>query len=153
MRLRTTLLQSLWTAFRASPRSPAASAWAGFACLAPDDAGAAVRLPRRGDPRAAARDCRVGRADPDPGLLQRWTGILVQSVLRSCLVRSGSRSADRGKQLLRAGSGRRHQSFRTSIGSSAGDSCWSAGRGAGDAVRRDHREAHAHMVRTSGFGR
>jgi arsenical-resistance protein len=110
-------------------------------------AGAAVRLPGRGDPEAAAGHRDAGGADPDPGVLQLGAGVLAQPQARRIAQRGLPFGTHRRQQLLRAGGGRGHQPVRLRVRRGAGDRGGRADRGAGHAAGGACREPEQGLVR------
>ncbi len=118
--------------------------WSVSALLA--DAGAAVRVPGRCDPAAAAGDCAAGGADPDPGVLQCGTRLLAQQAGRRTACGGRPVGADRRVQLLRAGGGGRDQPVRFRVRRRAGHRGRGADRSAGDAAGGEGGECEQALV-------
>jgi len=114
----------------------AASAFAVVRPRAARHARAAVCVPGKADPYAAADHRLVGGADIDPGVFQRGCRLPCQPGARretQCRVPFG---ADRRIKLLRAGSCSRHQPFWSQLRRRTRDRCRRADRGSGDARGR-----------------
>ena len=109
-------------------------------------AGAAVRLPGRGDHRAAADHRAAGGAHPDPGVLQLGPGLLAQPQGGREAQRRLPVGADRRVQLLRAGGGGGDRAVRLPVGRGAGHRGRRADRGAGDAAGGEDRQSQQGMV-------
>jgi arsenate reductase len=93
-------------------RSSAQNTPATVAGRAPRHASAAVRLPGRADYRPADHYRVVGRAHPDPGLLQLRSCLSAQPDIGRATLRRRSVGLDRRLELLRTGGRRSNQPVR-----------------------------------------
>ena len=113
------------------------------------DAGAALRVPGRADPEAAARDRDARGADPDPGLLQLGARVPAQPRLGVAHCVAGPSALIGASNFFELAVAAAISLFGFDSGRGARHRGRRADRGAGDAVGRGDRQPYQTLVRRS----
>src|SRR6185437_9439782 len=138
-----------FTRRRGATAEVASSPWTGLPVRATGDPRAAVWFPGSTDLGPTGGDRDAGRADPDPGVFQLWTGLLAQPSIRRAPLRGRPLGADRRKQFLRVGRRHRGGSVRGALRCRAGHRGRRLDRSTGDVVGSSDRQRQQALVRSA----